>query len=52
MFPRVERQVDLERIDARPIEGGCVYVIFRVRHSPPAPAHGSPGRTANRRGAP
>ena len=33
MFPRVARQVDLELIDAKPLDGGCVYVIYRIRRS-------------------
>jgi dihydrofolate reductase len=36
MFPRVERQVDLELIEHRRLEGGCVYVLYRVRNGRPA----------------
>jgi dihydrofolate reductase len=30
MFPSRSRQVDLELIEARPIERGCVYALYRV----------------------
>jgi dihydrofolate reductase len=31
MFPRRPRQVDLEIVEHRPLEGGCVYVLYRVK---------------------
>jgi dihydrofolate reductase len=33
MFPPGRRQIDLELIESRPIEGGCVYVLYRVRRN-------------------
>jgi dihydrofolate reductase len=34
MFPHVQPQIDLELIDSRPLEGGCVYVLYRVKRKP------------------
>jgi dihydrofolate reductase len=31
MFPRVQRPLDLELIENRRLEGGCVYVLYRVK---------------------
>jgi dihydrofolate reductase len=36
MFPHVLRQIDLELIDSQPLEGGCVYVLYRVKRAVPA----------------
>jgi dihydrofolate reductase len=33
MFPKVQRQIDLELIESRSLEGGCFYLLYRVnRH--------------------
>ena len=31
MFPKVQRQIDLALIESRPLQGGCVYVLYRVK---------------------
>jgi dihydrofolate reductase len=31
MFPGVQRQIDLDLIESRQLEGGCVYVLYRVK---------------------
>lgn len=31
MFPHVHRQVDLELIENRQLQGGCVYMLYRVK---------------------
>ncbi|HYN06378.1 MAG TPA: dihydrofolate reductase family protein [Vicinamibacterales bacterium] len=33
MFPRAQRQIDLELLESRPLQGGCVYVLYRVKTS-------------------
>ena len=35
MFPRVQGQIDLELIENRRLEGGCVYVLYRVKKGRP-----------------
>jgi len=32
LFRGMNRQIDLERIDCRPMKNGCVYVLYRVRN--------------------
>jgi dihydrofolate reductase len=31
MFPAVRRPIDLELLESRQLEGGCVYVLYRVK---------------------
>ncbi|MGE5838090.1 MAG: dihydrofolate reductase family protein [Acidobacteriota bacterium] len=31
MFPAVQRQIDLDLVESRQLEGGCVYVLYRVQ---------------------
>ena len=31
MFPHGRRQIDLELLEHRPLQGGCVYVLYRVK---------------------
>jgi dihydrofolate reductase len=31
LFYKMDRQIDLERIDVQPFENGCVYVLYRVK---------------------
>ena len=30
MFPKGQRQIDLELVESRPLEGGCIYLFYRV----------------------
>ena len=32
LFHPMKRQIDLELIESRPFENGCVYVLYRVKH--------------------
>ena len=34
LFHPMKRQIDLELIECRPFKNGCVYVLYRVLHSP------------------
>jgi dihydrofolate reductase len=31
-FPRMSRQIDLELIESRPLQAGCVYATYRVKN--------------------
>ena len=31
MFPRSRRQIDLELLEHQPLQGECVYVLYRVK---------------------
>jgi len=31
-FPPMSKQVDLERIESRPLQGGCVYATYTVKN--------------------
>jgi dihydrofolate reductase len=33
MFPAVQRQIDLDLVESRQLEGGCVYVLYRVQRN-------------------
>jgi dihydrofolate reductase len=33
MFPESERAVELERVACEPLQGGCVYMLYRVKRS-------------------
>jgi len=33
LFHSMSRRIDLERIECRPFENGCVYVLYRVKHA-------------------
>jgi dihydrofolate reductase len=46
MFPGVRKQIDLELIESRQLEGGCVYVLYRVKGAEPA---ATPARRARRK---
>jgi dihydrofolate reductase len=37
LFHRMDRQIDLERIDCRPMKNGCIYVLYRVKGVEAAP---------------
>ena len=32
LFYRMNKQIDLELLEARPFKNGCVYVLYRVKH--------------------
>ncbi len=32
LFFEMERQIDLELIETKPIKKGCIYVLYRVKH--------------------
>jgi dihydrofolate reductase len=32
LFHEMDHQIDLELLECRPFENGCVYVIYRVKH--------------------
>ncbi len=36
MFRDINRQLDLELIESRPLEGGCVYVLYKVGRPSPS----------------
>jgi hypothetical protein len=46
MFPGVRKQIDLALIESRQLEGGCVYVLYRVKGTEPA---ATPARRARRK---
>jgi dihydrofolate reductase len=31
LFPPMNRQVDLELVESRPLAGGCVYLLYRIK---------------------
>ncbi|HEY7474292.1 MAG TPA: dihydrofolate reductase family protein, partial [Vicinamibacterales bacterium] len=32
MFPRIQKQIDLEMIRSQPLTGGCLYALYRITH--------------------
>lgn len=48
MFPAVQRQIDLDLIESRRLEGGCVYVLYRVQRNRVRLRQGSKRRRAFR----
>jgi dihydrofolate reductase len=34
MFPDVQQQIDLDLLESHQLEGGCVYVLYRVKRGP------------------
>lgn len=35
LFGSLERQIDLEMTEQKPLQGGCVYILYRVVHGKP-----------------